>query len=122
MSLQTPINQYICQECGRSIVTIDRDQGVTPFMLRCRETKGCSGMMQSSFYMADQTLTPAYEWRKPTKGEYLRMSAPMRQHIDRGGLEIYKIRPAPERERPKAAPVQTGKRATPKQRRLRQRQ
>src|SRR5215475_4733819 len=101
MSLQTPINCYICQKCGGSIVTIDREGGVTPSILSCLASKGCDGIMQSSFYMADQNLTPDYEWRRPTKGEYLRMRAPVREYIERGGLDLYPVRPAPERERPK---------------------
>jgi hypothetical protein len=121
MSLQKPINTYTCPKCSGFIVTLDREEGVTPMMLRCRASKGCDGMMESAFYMADQTLTPSYEWRKPTKGEYLRMRTPMREHIDRGGLEIYPIRPPAERENPKRDPEQKPKRSTPKQRRLRQR-
>jgi hypothetical protein len=78
-------------------------------------------MAASAWHMVDQTLTPTYEWRKPTKDEYLRMEAPMREHVDRGGLEIYPIRPPAEREYPKRERVEKRKRATPKQRRLRQR-
>jgi hypothetical protein len=121
MSLQKPINVYTCPKCGGHIVTVDRDEGVTPAFLRCRASKGCDAMMESAWHMVDQTLTPTYEWRKPTKGEYLRMGAAMRDHIDRGGLEIYPIRPPAEREHPKRERVEKRKRATTKQRRLRQR-
>ena len=31
-------NIYTCPKCGGQTVTIDVDEGVTPFMLRCRAT------------------------------------------------------------------------------------
>jgi hypothetical protein len=86
-----PINKYTCVACGGFIVTIDREAGTTPFMVRCRATKKCTAMMESSFYQVDQGLTPAYEWRKPMRDEYRRMSLAMKEHIDRGGLQIYPI-------------------------------
>src|SRR5262249_2016093 len=115
MSLQQPINVYNCLKCDGWIVTIDRDEGVTPMMLRCLASKGCDGMMESAFYMvADEILTPTYEWRRPSKGEYLRMKASMRAHIDQGGLEIYPIRSPAERERSKRVLKHWRKRVTPK--------
>ena len=32
------INVYVCQKCGGLTVTVDVDEGVTPFMLGCRAT------------------------------------------------------------------------------------
>lgn len=84
------LNKYTCKTCGGSIVTIDRDDGVTPFLMGCRASEICSGDMVSSFYR-DVTGEPAYEWRKPTPAEYKQMSAAMRDHIDQGGLQIYRI-------------------------------
>lgn len=83
-------NIYICQKCHRHIVTVDIDDGVTPFMLICRATKDCNGDMYSTFYNAPQNLPPDFEWFKPKslKG----YSPEMRDHIKRGGLDI---RPAP---------------------------
>jgi len=43
-------NMYTCDECKGTIVTIDREQGVTPFALACRATEGCRGTMTSAFY------------------------------------------------------------------------
>lgn len=33
------INVYTCRECGGHTVTVDVDEGVTPFMIRCRAGK-----------------------------------------------------------------------------------
>src|SRR3974377_965449 len=31
-------NVYTCRKCGGHTVTVDRDEGVTPFMIGCRES------------------------------------------------------------------------------------
>lgn len=85
-------NRYCCEVCKKSIITIDRDEGVTPFMLPCMRTEGCSGPMTSRFYVVEDVWPePSYEWRKPTPKQYKKMSSAMKQHIDMGGLEIYPI-------------------------------
>jgi hypothetical protein len=92
------LNRYTCERCGGSVVTVDREEGVTPFMIRCRSdvlaARGCGAMMQSHFYR-DVEGEPEYEWRKPSTGEYRRLSAAMRDHVDRGGLLIYALDLAP---------------------------
>lgn len=122
MSLQNPINRYECPQCGGFIVTIDRDEGVTPFMLRCRASKDCNGMMQSCFYQADQSIVPSWEWRKPTKTEYFQLDlATRRDHVDRGGLLLYPIRPPAEGEHPKSEAVPKKRGRSAKRRRMRDR-
>lgn len=82
------VNQYTCDTCGQTITTIDRDYGTTPFRLYCRVTDDCDGNMCSHHYMVDQTLTPDYEWYKPTKAK-----GANREHVKLGGLLIRKIQP-----------------------------
>lgn len=82
-------NKYTCDVCGGAVVTIDIDEGVTPFMLPCYATKDCGGTMTSGFYAARDLGEPQYEWRKPTPKQYRRMSPAMKDHVDRGGLELY---------------------------------
>jgi hypothetical protein len=85
-------NAYTCQTCGQTVITEDMEKGVTPFMLACRATKGCSGMSQSHFYRGPtvESDKPAtFIWRKPTKAERRAASPGMRQHFDQGGLNIY---------------------------------
>ena len=85
-------NAYTCQTCGGTVITEDRDEGVTPFMLACRATKGCSGMSESHFYRGPTVASDkpaAFIWRKPTPTEYKASSPAMKQHFDQGGLNIY---------------------------------
>lgn len=92
-------NRYRCEACHKSIITIDRDEGVTPFMLPCMVTAGCVGPMTSRFYVVEDVWPePSYEWRKPTKKEYKRSSPAMKQHFDQGGLDIHAIHNSPARE------------------------
>jgi hypothetical protein len=92
--MSTRHNVYTCDSCKQWIVTVDREEGVTPMMLRCRATKDCNGTMFSAFYQVPAELQgaqPTYEWRKPETGEYLRSDPATREHVDRGGLLIYPI-------------------------------
>lgn len=83
-------NRYTCEACQGSIVTMDVDEGTTPFMLQCRATEGCEGMMQSSMYRGVEG-EPDYVWRKPTADEYKGASASMRHHFDLGGLDLFRV-------------------------------
>lgn len=87
-------NAYTCQTCGQTIITEDQDEGTTPFMLGCRATKGCKGMMQSHFYRGPtvESAAPAtFAWRKPTLQEHRKSSRAMQQHFEMGGLNIYSL-------------------------------
>lgn len=84
------LNRYICQTCKGQITTVDRDEGVTPFMLGCYATKGCEGSMYSSFYQVSDG-DPTYEWRKASPEEYAAAGPAMRGHFDQGGLNIHPI-------------------------------
>lgn len=80
------INVYHCGSCGRDRVTINLDAGVTPMYLRCDQ---CGGQSVSRWYRVDQTLMPEYAWYRPHN---LRgFDAAMRDHIERGGLDLRKI-------------------------------
>lgn len=94
MSYKGKINTYTCPN-GHVTVTIDTDDGVTPMMIRCRQRDvdgkhNCTEFSRSAWYRCDQSLTPEYEWYKPTslKG----YNAEMRNHLEMGGLEIRKIK------------------------------
>lgn len=83
------INKYICEVCGESIVTVNRDDGVTPMYLACRVNQ--DGMSVSQWYHVSQDLTPTYEWYKPEPDEYLTLDADTIEHLKLGGLLIRKI-------------------------------
>lgn len=84
------LNRYDCNSCGGHIITVDRDNGVTPFALACRATKGCNGDMYSSFYRG-VFGRPTFEWRKATPAEYAAASAGMKAHFAQGGLDLHPI-------------------------------
>ena len=87
-------NAYICKTCNGVIITVDHDEGVTPFMLLCRATPKCKGAMYSQFYrgaLVEGSLPAQFEWRKATYKEYAKASKPMQQHFDAGGLDIHPI-------------------------------
>lgn len=78
-------NIYTCDKCHGHIVTQDADQGVTPFMLKCRKNPDCGGTMRSSMYRVfDQSIGASHEWYRPTVLEVL--TPPERDHVDKGGL------------------------------------
>lgn len=82
------INVYTCAACGGKIVTEDIVEGVTPYMLACKATVGCGGLMRSSFYSVDQTLKAGWEWYKPKS---LHKYPPdVKSHIRAGGLMLRK--------------------------------
>lgn len=88
-------NIYTCKKCGGVTITIDIDDGVTPFMIRCRASGNedrCDGMAQSCMYRVPvETPDAEWEWFKPTGSQYLKLSRDMREHVDKGGLDLRKI-------------------------------
>jgi len=95
-------NVYVCDKCGGYTVTIDRDEGTTPFMIGCRASGGltrtCRGMAQSSFYRQRFPHgPPEWEWYKPDSAEIHRMKNRAElQHVAMGGLLLRPIAGAPE--------------------------
>ena len=85
-------NAYICKDCGGATVTVDRDDGVTPFMLRCRAKEGCGGWAESSFYRCDQSLEATHEWYKPSGAQIAVSNAGARAHYRQGGLALRPIK------------------------------
>ena len=67
-----PKNLYNCKECGNTIITEDRDEGVTPASLSCRMFAGCkNGRMWSFGYNVPPTLVASHEWYKKGSDEAL---------------------------------------------------
>lgn len=81
------INTYTCGKCGKFIVTLDASDGTTSMFLDCRATEGCNGRMTSGMYQVDQTLTPTFEWYRPS---IMPKNPAMRQHVQLGGLVLRK--------------------------------
>jgi hypothetical protein len=80
------VNVYTCPECKGEMVTVDVDEGTTPFMLGCRATAGCKGLAESSFYRPRPGhAPPALEWYRPSAAEMKKASPAMREHAGKGG-------------------------------------
>lgn len=102
-------NVYTCQKCGGRVTTIDVDQGVTPFMIRCRVDTAdheilttyipgiaaqvkpnCGGQMHSSFYPLGRRPSsipaPSFEWYMPDEEEKRGLSQMTLEHVEKGGL------------------------------------
>ena len=81
-------NIYTCDKCKGHIVTVDIDRGVTPFMVECKATLGCKGMMKSSMYCVfDQDMRADYEWYRPSA-----VKPHLQHYVDQGGLLFRKAR------------------------------
>ena len=82
-------NSYLCKKCLGIVVTIDIDEGVTPFMMKCRADPGCGGESYSAMYRNVPNIKPHYLWRKPTPDEYKASSKDTKNHFDQGGLDLH---------------------------------
>ena len=86
-------NVYTCQDCGRHTTTIDRDAGVTPFMIGC---PFCDGDAYSAFYPKGprpaHVPPPTHEWYRPSLWQRLWLDRAMREHVRLGGLVLREIR------------------------------
>lgn len=82
------LNAYQCETCLHYAITIDREPGVTPFIVRCRR---CGGEAKSAFYRVPPTYQPTYEWIRPETVEGL--DSGTIEHIRSGGLILRPINP-----------------------------
>lgn len=85
-------DKFKCHECGFSVITIERDDGITPYVLPCLN-KGCDSVMLSKFGKKAVVLgkSPDYELRFPTEDEYEKMSGKFREKVDNGYLLPFRI-------------------------------
>jgi hypothetical protein len=81
-------NVYLCDKCGAGWISVDLDEGVTPFMDLCpicEESLGTSLMYQIPDSIVGHK--PArVEWRKPTPDEVREASPGRQMHYENGGL------------------------------------
>lgn len=86
-------NIYVCEKCRGHVVTVDRDEGVTPFMIACRDwLKGataCDGMMKSSMYRVfNPYMAASHEWYRPNAIEIATLNRYHADHVAKGGLML----------------------------------
>jgi hypothetical protein len=124
-------NAYYCDACRGYVVTVDRDEGVTPMFLACR-VKGeptdarnrCKGQMVSMMYPpepwpekdgygAQIPTTPTWEWYSPDADERAALDDATSAHVEKGGLLLRRIGhkppPPPPRKVRRAARRRRGK-------------
>jgi hypothetical protein len=83
------INGYRCTKpkCGHITLTVDVDEGVTPFMIGCTK---CKADAHSMFYPQKGLPPPmsavTHEWFKPDDAALKRLDPGTRQHVQMGGL------------------------------------
>ncbi len=87
MEKKGKINIYECDNRHKT-VTINRNNGVTPFVIGCPI---CGFDSRSHFYHVNQNHTPTHEWYKPGFFERLKLSKHERCHVKMGGLLLRKI-------------------------------
>lgn len=99
MSGRGEINGWRCDTCGQVTYAVHVDDGVTPMFLACRaegldpRQARCKGMGQSLMYPPPPVpehvvKAVAWEWFRPGRRALKRMDAGMRDHIERGGLDL----------------------------------
>jgi hypothetical protein len=55
-------NGYQCRSCGHIILTVNKVDGTTPFLIACRLAT-CQGLMESWFYSVHPVFgKPTYRW------------------------------------------------------------
>lgn len=74
--------------CGHTTITIDREPGVTPFIIKC---PNCGGQAESSMYRIDFSpgTRPSHEFYRPDS--LAALSPAELDHVQRGGLLFREI-------------------------------
>lgn len=92
-------NAYICAECRAAMVTVDRAEGLTPAVLRCRMTRHCQGVAISLRYNQETVRQigkqPEWEWYQPQV--LAGLSPEQKRHVEAGGLFLRRIGRQPNR-------------------------
>lgn len=87
------INGYNCTTCHKVTLVIHRDAGVTPMFLACTNPE-CNGTGESLMYPNQDAIPPRirekvrWEWYRPSKKEFKKLSSEMQDHVKRGGLVL----------------------------------
>ena len=82
-------NLYECNKCNNYKVTLYKDKGVTPFIMRCK----CGGDMMhtKSSKQAPPSYVKVYNWVRPNLEQTMSLSEGMRNHILHGGNPPFRI-------------------------------
>lgn len=94
------VNEYACPDCKGVTVTVDRDDGTTPFYIRCRATPGCEGMAMSRFYRPRAGTPPTHEWYAPDAAEMAALDEGTKDYVENGGMLLRRLDGKPEEHIP----------------------
>lgn len=87
MTFKGQKNIYLCHSCGRGHVTVDLDEGTTPFITTCL---ACGREAYSLLYRCPQAMLKdvpaALEWYSPKAAELGSLKPHTLQHVQMGGL------------------------------------
>lgn len=87
MTFKGQKNIYLCRSCGRGHVSIDVDDGTTPYITSCLN---CGEEAYSLLYRCPQPLLTAVpatqEWYRPGAAELATLKPHTQQHVRMGGL------------------------------------
>jgi len=83
-------NAYTCTTCRDQIITVNLEDGTTPFMICCRK---CDGAMHSAFGQVPLGNQPTHGWHKPKGDEYDHLDRLEKDHVDKGGLLLRELTP-----------------------------
>lgn len=82
-------NGYTCKKCGFITVTLYKDKGVTPFVIRCPKCGG-SAMHDITSHNPPPYIPEKYSevknWVRPSLEQLLKMSPATIEHVLDGGL------------------------------------
>ena len=77
-------NVYICVACEKVTMTVYKDAGVTPFMLKCHH---CGEFARSTMGAVNPMDLPVRGvWYRPDLDEFLKVSQSEQEHVYQGGL------------------------------------
>lgn len=82
-------NGYTCEKCGYITVTLYKDKGVTPFIIKCPKCGGAA-MHNITTHIAPPCVPDRYSevknWVRPTIEQLLKMPPATIDHVINGGL------------------------------------
>lgn len=79
------VNKYVCRGCHINIFTINLNNGVTPFGIKC---PSCSSFdcFSSMYTLNLQRVTVTHCFYRPTKLEFQGIDPSLQRHVMQGGL------------------------------------
>jgi hypothetical protein len=85
---ENKINKYTCYGCAAETVTVDSDNGTTPFQIPCPK---CGKSAVSALYRVSQDMKATHEFYRPSFQRFQNLHPAIKQHVGMGGLLLRRI-------------------------------